>query len=275
MKKSILLLLVSIFGLVLMAPPAYPQKTQDQLNALMRDSLNLQNTVKQLQESLDQKSAETNKLLQEVLTRFTAIDASMKTLNDSLTAVSSSMKTNNDKAARDLETTKTALEGLRKNVDEGMLGLQTQIRGLNTKVNDLGSKEVSLPTAAALFNQAHGELNAGFYSIAVDDFREFLKNYPNDPVRSPAAQFYIGDAMMAQKKFDQALVEFDLVLSKYPSSDKKCTALYYKGRAHAELKQVSQATTVMDNVVKECPGTQEAANAAADRKNLPRPQRGQ
>jgi tol-pal system protein YbgF len=275
MKKSILLLLGSIVGLVLMAPPAYPQKTQDQLNALMRDSLNLQNTVKQLQESLDQKSAETNKLLQEVLTRFTAIDASMKTLNDSLTAVNSSMKTNNEKAARDLETTKVALEGLRKNVDEGMVGLQNQIRSLNTKVNDMGSKEQTLPTAGALFQQAHGELNAGFYSIAVDDFREFLKQFPNDPVRSPAAQFYIGYAMMAQKKFDQAVLEFDLVLSKFPSSDKKCAALYQKGRSHAELKQGPQATAAMQAVVKECPGTQEAANAAAELKNPGRPQRGQ
>jgi tol-pal system protein YbgF len=258
-----------------MAPPAYPQKTQDQLNALMRDSLNLQNTVKQLQESLDQKSAETNKLLQEVLTRFTAIDATVKTLNDSVTAMSSSMKASDEKSARELETTKLALEGLKKNVDEGMAGLQSSVRGLNTKLTDMNTAEQPLPTAAALFQQAHGEWNAGFYSLAIDDFREFLRSYPNDPVRSPAAQFYIGDSLMAQKKFAESIAEFDLVLSKYPNSDKRCGALYQKGRALFELKQVPQGTPVLQSVVKECPGTQEAANAAADLKTPPRAQRGQ
>src|SRR5688572_28246738 len=135
MKKSTLLLLVSIFGLVLMAPPAYPQKTQDQLNALMTDAINLKATVKQLQDSLDQKHAETNKLLQEVLTRFTAIDASMKTLNDSLTAATATLKASDEKSARDLDATKTSLEALRKNVDEGIVGLQGQMRNLSTTLN--------------------------------------------------------------------------------------------------------------------------------------------
>src|SRR5262245_1866946 len=136
MKKSTLLLLVSIFGLVLMAPPAYPQKTSDQLNQLMADSISLRATIKQLQDSFDQKNAETNKLLQDVLTRFTALDASVKTLNDSLTTVSTSLKASDAKSAEDLNLTKTSLEGLRKTVDEGMTGLQRQMTGLNTKLND-------------------------------------------------------------------------------------------------------------------------------------------
>jgi TolA-binding protein len=80
---------------------------------------------------------------------------------------------------------------------------------------------------------------------------------------------------MAQKKFAESIAEFDLVLSKYPNSDKRCGALYQKGRALFELKQVPQGTPVLQSVVKECPGTQEAANAAADLKTPPRAQRGQ
>jgi tol-pal system protein YbgF len=274
MKKSTLLLLVSILGLVLVAPPAYPQKTQDQLNQLMADSIALRSTVKQLQDSFDQKNAETNKLLQDILTRFTALDASVKTLNDSLTTVSTSLKTSDDKGARDLELTKASIEGLRKTVDDGMSGLQRQMTGLNTKLNEMTTKEQPLPTATQLFQQAQGELNAGFYPLAVDDFREFLKNFPDDPIRSPAAQYYIGDAMMAQKKYDQAVIEFDLVLTKYPTSDKKCSALYQKGRAHVELKQIPQAQSALQTVVKDCAGKQEATNATQDLKTLPKPQRG-
>jgi len=274
MKKSTLLLLVSMLGLVLVAPPAYSQKTQDQLNQLMADSIALRATVKQLQDSFDQKNAETNKLLQEILTRFTTLDSSVKTLNESLTAVSTSVKTTDEKAARDLDLTKTSIDGLRKTVDEGMAGLQRQMTGLTASLNQMKTAEQPLPTATQLFQQAQGELNAGFYSLAVDDFREFLKNYPNDPLRSSVAQYYIGDALMAQKKFKEAADEFDLVLTKYPSSDKKCSALYQKGRAFIELKQIPQAQAVLQTVTKDCAGTQEAANATADLKSLPKPQRG-
>jgi tol-pal system protein YbgF len=270
MKKSTLLLLVSILGLVLVAPPAYPQKTQDQLNQLMADSIALRSTVKQLQEGFDQKNAETNKLLQEILTKFTALDASVKTLNESLTTTSTSLKTSDEKSARDIELTKTSLEGLRKTVDEGMAGLQRQMTGLNTKLNEMQSAPKDLPTATQLFQQAQGELNAGFYSLAVDDFREFLKNYPNDPLRSSVAQYYIGDALMAQKKFKEAADEFDLVLTKYPASDKKCSALYQKGLAFIEQKQIPQGRTVLQTVTTECAGTQEAANATAKLKTLPK-----
>ena len=86
--------------------------------------------------------------------------------------------------------------------------------------------------------------------------------------RVPAAQFYIGEALFIQKKFDQALEQFDIVLEKYPNSDRKCLALYRKGRAHVELKQNPQATAAMQAVVKDCAGTQEAVNATADLKSL-------
>src|SRR5688572_19956758 len=150
----------------------------------MTDAINLKATVKQLQDSLDQKHAETNKLLQEVLTRFSAIDASMKTLNDSLTTATATLKASDEKSAKDLEATKTSLEALRKNVDEGIVGLQGQMRNLSTTLNTMKSEQ-PLPSAMQLFQNAQGDLNAGFYSFAVDGFREFLKNYPNDPLRSP------------------------------------------------------------------------------------------
>lgn len=273
MKKSTTLLLVSILGLVLVAPPAYPQKTQDQLNALMTDAINLKATVKQLQDSMDQKHAETNKLLQEVLTRFTALDASMKTLNDSLNATTATMKANEDKSTRDMEATKLSLQSLQKNIDEGMVGLQGQMRTLNLRLNEMNSAEQPLATAGQLFNQAKGELDSGLYSLAVEGFRDFLKNYPNDALRSPAAQYYIGDALMAQMKYDEAIIEFDLVLSKYPTSDRRCSALYQKGRAYVESKQAANAKPVLESVVKECAGKQEAINATNDLKGLATPRR--
>ena len=271
MKTPTKLLLVSILGVALVAPPAYPQKTVDQLNSLMTDSINLRNSVIKLQESSDQKNAEILKLLQETLTRFAAIESTVQKMSDSLTA---SMKASDDKTARDLQETRVALDTLKKDLDEGMLTMGNQIRGLGTKISDMKSVEQQLPTAADAYSHAYGQLSQGFYDDAISEFRDFVKNY-TDPMRLPAAQFYIGEALFIQRKFDQALEQFDIVLEKYPNSDRKCLALYRKGRAHVELKQNPQATAAIQAVVKDCAGTQEAVNATADLKSLSTPRRGQ
>jgi tol-pal system protein YbgF len=255
--------------LALLAPSAYPQKTVDQLNSLMTDSINLKNSVIKLQESSDQKNAEIVKLLNETLSRFAAIESSVQKLNDSLTTA---MKANDDKHARDFQTTREALDALKKNLDDGMVSMGSQLRGLEKQITAMKSVEQPLPAAADVFNRAYSQLIQGFYDDAIAEFREFMKNY-SDPVRAPAAQFYIGQAYFDQRKFDQAEVQFGLVLEKYPNSDRKCLALYRRGQSLVELKDIPRATAVLQSVSTECPGTQEATNAAAALKNLPKPGR--
>jgi tol-pal system protein YbgF len=275
MKTSASLLLSSILAVVLLAPPAFPQnKTQEQLNSLLIDSLNLKNSVKQLQDSFDRRNTETTKLLQDVLSRFSTIDGTVQKLNETLNTLSGSIKASDEKTARDLQETRTALDAFKRTMEEGVLGLQNQVRGLSTQMNNASSAEQQLPSSADGFSQAFGDLNAGLYDLAVGEFRDFVRSYPTDP-RAGAAQFYIGEGLLAQRKFDQAVVEFDLGLAKYPESVKKCSALYRKGQAHAELKETSKATLAFQTVGKECPGTQEAVNAAAALKNPPRTTRGQ
>jgi TolA-binding protein len=181
------------------------------------------------------------------------------------------MKANDEKAAKNLEAARTAVESLKRDLDESILGLQGQVRNLNTQISSLKTTEEPLPTATQLFQQAYTDFNAGLYSVAVDEFKDFLRNFPNDPTRSPMALIYTGEALMFQKKYEPAIVEFDSVLSKFPSSDRKCLALYRKGQAHVALNKLSEATTVFNTVVKDCPGTQEATNAANDLKAMPKP----
>jgi len=276
MKASSALLLVVILGMVLVAPPAYPQKVDEKvlLQNLSVDMINLKNTLKQMQDASDHKNAEMLKAIQdmtrEVSTRFGSMDTNIQKLNESLTGI----KTSDDKSQRDIQEARTSLEALRKIVDEGFNGLTLKTNSLTRQLNDMKSAEQPLPGAGQVFQQAYGELDSGFPDLAISDFREFLKTYPND-LRSPAAQYYIGEALFAQKKFPEAASEFDTVLTKYPDSDKKCSALYRKGQALVEQKLTAQAKVAFTAVGKDCPNTQEAANAAADLKKLPAGQRGQ
>ena len=179
------------------------------------------------------------------------------------------LKGNDEKSARDLQTTREALEALRKTMDEGLTVLQNQVRGLNNQINELKTKDENLPSAAQLFGQAYSEYNSGFWDLSIATFTEFLKNYPKNE-RSAAAAVYIGESYLAQKKLDQAAAQFDLVLREYGDSDRKCIALYRKGQILVEQKQIPEAKTALETVTRDCPGTPEASNAATQLKTLPK-----
>ena len=270
MRASAGLLLVIILGMVLLAPPAYPQKVDEKvlLQNLSVDMINLKNTLKQMQDAQDHKSAETTKVLQDILrevtTRFVSMDANIQKLNDSLSGI----KTSDDKSQRDIQEARTSLEALKKLVDDGFNGLNNKTATLTRQLNEMKTVEQPLPGAGQIFQAAFADMQAGLYDLAIPQFRDFLKSFPAD-MRAHVAQFHLGDALFAQRKFADAITEFDIVLTKYPESDKKCLALYRKGQALAELKQIPLAKAALTDVGKQCPNTQEAVNAAADLRKLP------
>jgi tol-pal system protein YbgF len=118
-----------------------------------------------------------------------------------------------------------------------------------------------------LWRSAYVDYAAGNYSLAVSGYEEFLSKYPNDP-RAADAHLFIGNALVEQKKHDQAIVAYDIVLQKYPDSDKTGAALLKKGLAYAELNQLQQAIAILSEVVKRFPKTSEAGNAEAKLKEL-------
>jgi tol-pal system protein YbgF len=101
---------------------------------------------------------------------------------------------------------------------------------------------------------------SGNYELAREGFREYLDSYPTSS-RAAEAQLYMGDLHFNQREYDQAIIEYDLLLQKYPNSVKKVTALYKKGLALAELDETEDALTYLRQVVSDFPDSTEAASA--------------
>lgn len=278
MYKTSRLLLVSIFAVVLMAPPAYPQNTNQRIDTLTTDVLNLSNAVKLMQTSADEKNAAIKAVLDQILARFGSIDSSVQKLGDSLTAI----KASDEASARALQEARADVARIKASVDtlnqlnlgESLTNMGTQLGALKKQVTDLQNKEAPLPGAAEAFNNAYALYNQGFNDLAITAFKDFLRDFPKDPDRAPAAQLYLGNTYFAQKKLDQAQLEYELTIQNYPTSDRKCTALYKKGLTLVELKKNTEASTAFQAVGKECPGTDEAKLASDEQRKLPRGGRG-
>jgi tol-pal system protein YbgF len=273
MYKTCGLLLVSMVAVALMAPSAPSQSRKITLEEVATDVINLQSYVKQMQETADKKNLETKALLEQILARFSTIDSSVHNLGGAL----GSIKTADEKSAKDIEGAKaelaairTSVESIRQlNLDESLNKMNLQIAGIKKQIDDIQNTPTTTgPTPREAFNTAYLEIQQGFYDLAISDLKDFLNTYPRDS-RAPSAQLQIGNAYLAKKEFDKAVVAYDEAIQKYPDSDTKCTALYKKGLTLDQQKQTSEANKIFQSVAKDCANTDEGPLAAGQLKRTP------
>jgi len=113
----------------------------------------------------------------------------------------------------------------------------------------------------ALYNNAYDDYVRGSYNLATQQFRAYLKSFP-DTEFSDNAAYWIGESYYRQSQFRQAITEFDHVLDRYPGSDKVPSALLKKGYAYLEQGDQSKGMAQLQYVVREYPSSDEARLAA-------------
>jgi tol-pal system protein YbgF len=136
------------------------------------------------------------------------------------------------------------------------------------------SGEMTVQPAAAssedpmqTYQSAYRDYQRGNYDLAVAGFRDFAAKNPNSELSGNAA-YWIGESLYSQKKYREAIQQFDSVVTKYPKSDKVAGALLKKGYSYIALGEKSQGIVQLQYVVHEHPTTPEAALARQKLKSL-------
>lgn len=110
------------------------------------------------------------------------------------------------------------------------------------------------------YQAAYRDYQRGNYDLAIEGFREFLTmNRVTDLADN--AEYWIAESMFSQKKYREAIEQFDSVVSKYPRSDKVPGALLKKGYAYINIGERAQGIVQLQYVVHEHPRSQEAGLA--------------
>ena len=118
------------------------------------------------------------------------------------------------------------------------------------------------PSPKELYDSAYADYTKGRYALAIQGFQEYLDAYPTTDV-SDNAQYWIGESHYAQKKYREAIADFDRLLKDWPQSDKAAAALLKKGYALLELGQKAEAVVQLQYVIHEHPAAEEARLARA------------
>jgi tol-pal system protein YbgF len=111
-----------------------------------------------------------------------------------------------------------------------------------------------------LFAEALASFRAEEHGQAILGFAELTKRFPEHPLASNA-QYWIGEAYYRQRDYQQALLEFRKLLDVYPKSPQIPEALLKIGLCYRAFTDVARAREVWEQVTKEYPGTDAAAQA--------------
>ena len=227
-------------------------------------------------------------------------------LNGTMSALQKSMQDVTANSGARLDTMSTQVQGLSDNLEEiksrlgklnqQLVDLQNTVQSLDAKISGGGvtapaagisnsggamaqptggsvptsappSAGGPAPSADTLYSNGLRDITSGKYDLARQEFQDYLKYYGDTDLASNA-QFYLGEIAYSQKNYDQAVTEYDRVLTNYPKSFKLAPAHLKKGMALIDLGQKTAGVRELRDVVKRFPGTDEERRARAKLKEL-------
>ncbi|MRR16392.1 MAG: tol-pal system protein YbgF [Deltaproteobacteria bacterium] len=110
---------------------------------------------------------------------------------------------------------------------------------------------------AAQYASAYQTFKNGNYTKAREAFQSFLAAYPAGEY-SDNAQFWIGECYFFEKKYEKAILEYEKVTKKFPSSNKVPYALLKQGISFQNLGDKVSAKLLLQQVTKDYPNTSQA-----------------
>jgi TolA-binding protein len=122
-------------------------------------------------------------------------------------------------------------------------------------------------SATSLYQDARRDMSAGNSDLALKGFNEYLAWFGTTD-SAPDAQYYIGEILYSQKKYDEALKAFDKVLEAYPRNAKTLDAHFMKGRSLVRLGQRNEGADEFRAIIKLSPKSDLATRSRAELKEL-------
>ncbi|MGA3189864.1 MAG: tetratricopeptide repeat protein [Bryobacteraceae bacterium] len=267
------LLLLSIA----LSPSILLGQKHDELVSIQRDVAQLEDQMKQLQKTLDDKMAALTALVQQSidLSNKTAtamvdmqhnVDQKLSEQSTKLVAPVATLGTKVDEMSGDFSTVRENVKELVRRMND----LDGQIKDISSALRTLAASQVTPPpnTPAApggtasqapegpppgtsevlSYQGALGDYNGKKDETALEEFAQYLKWFPQS-ANAPNAQFYIGMIYYRGQDWPNAVKAFDAVLEQFPKNSKTPDAQYMKACALMNNHQKTDAGKEFKNFI--------------------------
>jgi tol-pal system protein YbgF len=128
-----------------------------------------------------------------------------------------------------------------------------------------GKTPVAAPDEA--YQKAYDLFAKGDIAGAKQDFKRFLEVYPKSKY-AENSHYWLGECYFAEKRYEEAILEFDEVIKKYPKGNKVPDALLRQGMAFLEMNDKTNARLILKEVVRRFPKSDQADRAQKKLKEM-------
>ncbi|MCU1274996.1 MAG: Tetratricopeptide 2 repeat protein, partial [Bryobacterales bacterium] len=279
-----------LFQAVLFVFPIICSAASKEIVELQRDVAQLQDQVRNLQSGFDTKLAALTVLVQQ------AVDSSNKATN-SLAGLQGGIQEQMRQQGREvvapvaglgtrveeMSNSFQQLQNSMADVSARLTKIEQQMLDLKNAVSTIGNPAAPPPSnipggsgpgptssgpppsGEMLYQNANRDRLGGKNDLAVQEFNDYLKYYPEAPL-APAAQFWIGNIYFAQGDYENAVKAFDAVLERFPANNKTPDAMLWKGKALVKLDKRNAGANEFRELVRRYPGSEAATSARAQLK---------
>jgi TolA-binding protein len=248
---------------------------------LQRDVAILQDQVRQVQRTLDEKLAQLTLLMQQTQDKA----------NSSLANVQTSVSDSVSQQLQPISRLGTRFDSLTEDVHslrDSINDSNARLAKLDAKVTDLtnrmsimqnppaapgtvpGQPGAAPPpgmTAETAWQNAEKDRLSGNFDLALKEYQDYMTYFPNTDY-APSAQYAVGEIYYNKGNYENALHAFDAVLERFPDNPKTRSAHFMKGQTLARTGDLDGAVKEFKYIVDNYPGTDDARRAAQALKGL-------
>ncbi len=234
----------------------------------------LQQQMTQMKQSFDERMGVMKNLLEQNTDAANKVTAAIGELQASIN------KQQQDRSAQ-VDQISGQIQVLNDTMDE----LKVRLAKLSKQFEDMQAAQQSMaqaqqqaqaiaqaPPPDVLYNNALRDYTGGKNDLAVQEFNDYIKFYPNTDLAGNA-YFYLAEFQFKAGDYEKAVANYDLVLQNFPGGNKAAAAQLKKGYALLELGKEDEGTQELKHVILRYPRSNEATQARERLRKLGTPQK--
>ena len=169
-----------------------------------------------------------------------------------------------------------ALQEIRGNADR-MKEIEKRLAALEERIGKLAAAPAAARLAPEsprewkspeeMYEVAVGQVKGGNPKKGRETLSDFASKYPDHKL-IPNALYWKGEALYAEKDFENAILTFQDVVDRYPRGEKAPDAMYKQGLSFLALKDGKNARILLDLVQKKYPKSKAAEMAKKKLKEI-------
>lgn len=242
-------------------------------HAASKEIIQLQTQVQQLQEqmtamktSFDERMGVMKNLVEANTDATNKTTAAITTLQNSLTKQQGDASGHVDQLSGQIQALNDTLDELKVRLAkvskqlEDMQSAQQSMAAQQQATQAQAQAQSQAPPPDVLYANALRDYNGGKNDLAVQEFTDYLKFYPNTDLAGNA-YFYLAELQFRAGNYQQAVGNYDQVLQNFPSGNKAASAQLKKGFALIEMGQKDDGVQELRHLIQRYPKTSEAVQA--------------